>query len=361
MATIRVYDGKKGRRYSAQLRIGSHTESKTFSTRTAAKEWAKRREVELKEKPYLAASEAHKHILAEAIDRYLSDYLPRKSASMQSGQTRQLAWWKDNYGDLPLTLIQAPMLVEARDILARTPKQRGGGTLSPATVNRHLAAMSIVLSLAHREWHWISVNPMEGVSKLKEDNARTRCLDDKGGQSELVRLLDACRVSESEHLYPVVLLALTTGGRAQEVLGLRWQDVDFAAGTVTFVHTKNGDIRTVGLADEVAELLRSRRGIGAGLVFPGRKNPDKPADIRSAWETALRRAGIGDFRFHDLRHSAASYLAMEGATLAELAGVLGHRTLAMVKRYSHLSPDHVAKVSTRIAGRIAAKTGVSDG
>ena len=218
-----------------------------------------------------------------------------------------------------------------------------------------------MLSLAYREWHWIGANPMEGVSKLKENNARTRYLDDKGERSELARLLEACRISESEHLYAVVLLLLTTGARAQEALGLQWRDVDFDVGTVTFRHTKNGEIRVVALDDTVAELLRPRRGIGSALVFPGPRDRSKPADIRSAWETALRRAGIADFRVHDLRHTAASFLAMEGASLAELAGVLGHKTLAMVKRYSHLSPDHVARASAKIGARIARNGGRRDG
>jgi integrase len=191
---------------------------------------------------------------------------------------------------------------------------------------------------------------------LKEPKGRSRYLAEDG---ELERLLDACRTSESEFLFPAVLLSLTTGGRQQEVLGLQWRDIDFDAGTVLFRRTKNSDVRVVALAEEAADLLRPRRGVGAALVFPAPadpKRPERPAtpiDLRSAWDTALRRAGIKDMRWHDLRHTAASYLAMEGVSAVELAGVLGHRTLGMVKRYSHLSPDHVAQVSTKIGARIA--------
>jgi integrase len=214
--------------------------------------------------------------------------------------------------------------------------------------------MGHLLATAHREWHLIPANPMQGVRKLREPEGRTRYLSD----AELRRLLDACRISESPFLYEYVLAALTTGGRAQEVLGLTWADVDLERGTATFRHTKNKDVRTVALAPDVIELLRARRGIGKGLVFPAPpdpKRPDRPPvpiDLRSAWETALRRAGIADFRIHDLRHTAASYLAMEGASLAEIAAVLGHRTLQMVGRYSHLSEEHTARASSRIADRI---------
>jgi len=254
--------------------------------------------------------------------------------------------------------MQPPLLVEARDRL--TKRTRVDGTpISPASVNRYLAALSVVLSTAASEWFWIPANPMTSVSRLKERNARRRYLADQGDDSELARLLDACRVSESPHLYAAVLLSLTTGGRQQEVLGLQWRDLDFEAGTATFRHTKNGDARTVGLAPEVAETLRPRRGLGTSLVFPAPpdpKRPDRPSvpvDLRSAWRTALRRAGIEDMRWHDLRHTAASYLAMEGVSAIELAGILGHRTLAMVRRYAHLSPDHVAQVSTKVGARIA--------
>ena len=355
MARIILRQGKRGPRYTAQIRTQGHSESKTFSTKTAAKDWAKKREVELKEKPHLAGSESQKHTLADAIDRYIRDYLPDKSASQQRNQIQQLGWWKHRLGHLKLSQVHPPLLVEARDELKRQ--------VSAATVNRYLAALGIVLSTAAREWFWIESSPVASVSRLKEPQGRTRYLSDSGEDSELARLLEACRISESPYLYTAVLLALTTGGRQQEVLGLEWRDIDFEARTVTFRRTKNTDIRTVGLADEVAELLKPRRGVGTALVFPAPsdpKRPDRPPtpiDLRSAFETALRRAGIQDFRWHDLRHTAASILAMEGVSAVELAGVLGHRTLAMVKRYSHLSPEHVAQVSTKIGARIARRGG----
>lgn len=341
---IERVSAKGGKRYTAQIRTLGHSESKTFSTKTAAKQWAAKREVELREKPHLAGSEAHKHTLAEAIDRYIRDELPSRSASQQRNQTQQLRWWRDRLGHLLLIHVQPPALAEARDALK--------GEVSPATTNRYLAALGIVLSTAAKDWFWIEANPMATVSRLKEPKGRTRFLDDSGELSELDRLLDACRVSESPFLYEAVMLSLTTGGRQQEVLGLQWRDVDFETRTVTFRRTKNGETRTVGLSPEVADLLKPRRGVGAAMLFPSPHDPSRPIDLRSAFETALRRAGIQDFRWHDLRHTAASYLAMEDASAVELAGVLGHKTLAMAHRYAHLSPGHVAQVSTRIADRI---------
>jgi len=107
-----------------------------------------------------------------------------------------------------------------------------------------------------------------------------------------------------------------------------------------------------GLAlERVKEHARIRRRLDTPLLFPG-NNPGKPVDLRAPWNTAVKRAGLVDFRFHDLRHSAASYLAMNGASLNEIAAVLGHKTLAMVQRYAHLSESHKAGVVERMNAAI---------
>jgi site-specific recombinase XerD len=121
-------------------------------------------------------------------------------------------------------------------------------------------------------------------------------------------------------------------------------------------NSKNGEIRSLPMVSHAFELMTIRskiRRIDTDLVFPGH-NPKQPVDLRTPFETAVKQAGIEDFRWHDLRHTAASYLAMNGASLAEISEVLGHKTLAMVKRYSHLSQAHTARVvesmNTKIFG-----------
>jgi integrase len=186
------------------------------------------------------------------------------------------------------------------------------------------------------------------VSKEKESPGRVRYLDD----DERARLLDACRASALPSLHLVVLLALTTGMRRGEILGLRWQDVDLERRVAVLHNTKNGDRRSVPIVPEVADLLREHgrvRRLDSDRLFPG--NDGRPVDIDAAWYAALDAAKIKDFRFHDLRHTAASYLAMSGATVPELAAVLGHRSLQMVRRYAHLSDQHVGAVVERMARR----------
>ena len=168
--------------------------------------------------------------------------------------------------------------------------------------------------MAVKEWGWVENNPLAKVTKPKEPRGRVRFLDD----DERERLLAACRESASPDLYPAVILALSTGARAQEVLGLRWPDVDLARRVATLHETKNGERRVLPLAGPALELLRERakvRRLDTDLVFPGRARrnkpgeppkPPAPVDLRAPFETALKRAGIADFRWHDLRHTAAS-------------------------------------------------------
>jgi integrase len=131
---------------------------------------------------------------------------------------------------------------------------------------------------------------------------------------------------------------------------LTWQTVDLQRGIITLQDTKNGERRTLHLTGIALDLIRQHakvRRIDSQLVFP---NPTgtRPASIRESWDHAVRRAQLEDFRFHDLRHSAASYLAMNGASLLEIAEILGHKTLSMVKRYTHLSDQHTRSVVERM-------------
>jgi integrase len=143
-----------------------------------------------------------------------------------------------------------------------------------------------------------------------------------------------------------------------EILGLRWRDVDFQRQTITLHDTKNGERRVLPLQGHALELIQqcsNGRRLDSDFVYPSR-NGKKPFDLRRAWTAALKESNIPNFRWHDLRHSAASYLAMNGATLAEIAEILGHKTLAMVKRYAHLSDAHTAGVVRRMNEKIFGKS-----
>ena len=246
------------------------------------------------------------------------------------------------------------MIAECRDKLASEITLRGKPR-SPATVNRYMAALSIALTTAVKEWGWLEDRPMRKVTKPKESRGRVRFLSD----DERIRLLKACKESSSLYLYPVVVLALSTGMRQGEIMGLTWDAVDLIQGRAILHETKNGERRAVAIAGHALEVLKELnkvRRIDSNFLFPPKQNTPqklhKPIDLRTPWETAVRKAELEDFHFHDLRHSAASYLAMNGASLAEIAEVLGHKTLQMVKRYAHLSEGHTARVVASMNDKI---------
>jgi integrase len=328
--------------YRVKVRLkGYPIQTATFERLTDAKKWAQHTEAAIREGRHFKTSEAKRRTLAELVDRYTRDVLPAKKDGAK--QAAQLAWWKEQIGAYALADVTPALIVEHRDKLA------GGITIrkkqrNPATVVRYMAALSHAFTVAVKEYGWLEDSPMRKVTKPKESRGRVRFLSD----DERGRLLDACRESSNPNLYPVVVLALSTGMRSGEIMRLTWNDVDLIRGRAILHETKNGERRAVPLTghalEQVAALSKVRR-IDTNLLFPEKGNkPKKPIDLRTPWETALKNAGIEDFRFHDLRHSCASYLAMNGASLAEIAEVLGHKTLAMVKRYSHLSEGHTSRV-----------------
>ena len=128
-----------------------------------------------------------------------------------------------------------------------------------------------------------------------------------------------------------------------EIWGLRWADVDLKAGKATLRETKNRQTRSLPIQAYALKLVKQKskvRRIDTDLLFPSTINSKKPFDFRKAWTAALKKAKIADFRWHDLRHSAASYLAMNGGSIREIAEILGHKTLQMSMRYAHLTENH---------------------
>ncbi|MGZ8219959.1 tyrosine-type recombinase/integrase [Methylomagnum sp.] len=353
-------DGKSSYRVKVRLK-GYPAQTATFDRLTDAKKWASATESAIREGRHFKTAEAKKHTLAELIDRYIERELPKKGAQA-ANQKSQLLWWKQAIGVYLLADVTPALIADYRDKLMGESTHQSEKR-SPATVNRYLAALSHTFTIAVNEWGWLEDSPLRKVGKPQEPRGRVRFLSDE----ERTRLLDACRESSNPVLYPVVVLALSTGMRQGEILGLYWREpknppincawgvVDVPGGRIVLHLTKNGECRVVPLVGHALECVRELakvRRLDTDLLFPGKANPNQPINFRESWESALERAEIHDFRFHDLRHSAASYLAMNGASLAEIAETLGHKTLQMVKRYSHLSEAHTASVVERMNAKI---------
>jgi integrase len=320
--------------YRVEVRLKGHpTQTATFSRLTDAKKWAAATESAIREGRHFKTAKAKRHTFNELLNRYCEEILPQYSAKEQKERKSKLDWWASKIGWMVLADINQINLSEVK----------AGMKQSPATIDKYLKNLSHVFSVAVNQWGWLESNPASKVKSPKLPRGRVRFLDDEERQ----RFLDACKQSSNQWLYPCAILALSTGMRQGELMGLSWKDVDLKKGFIILHETKNGERRRVPLAGLGLDLLKEHakvRRLDTDLLFPGNVHKDKPIDLRKPFETALAAAGITDFHWHDLRHCTASYLAMDGASLAEIAEVLGHKTLAMVKRYAHLSDGHVSNV-----------------
>lgn len=387
MAVIRERKSASGvKSYHVQVRIrGFPPQTQTFKSKTLAKEWAALTETDLKAGRLLPRVIAERHTVSDLLTRYRKEVLPLKKAKFIRDQTVHLDWWEAKLGRYSLAQLNSNVIGQARIALSTESigkksvkvqtKDAKGNTITktvqedrvraPATVVRYMGALSHALNTAVNEWGWIDKSPMIGVRKPKVDNERRRFLSDE----EIQRVLTEAKGSENRFLYTVVLLALSTGMRLTEIMSLRWRNVlveDGAdMGLLVMEKTKNGDARTSPLAEDAFKAVMVMRDkakkdyadrVPANqLLFPSDTVENKPVEIRKAWETCRKRAELDDFRFHDLRHTAGSLLAMSGASTREIAEVLGHKTMAMAKRYSHLTQKHLGSVVANMNQRLKVK------
>jgi integrase len=350
MATFEKRVGKTG---NTTWRVRVRRQSgpwltKSFPKKSDAEQWARSIEHKLDSGDHVPNAEARKRTLADAIDRYLTITLPRsKHRKNSSEQTRLLTWWKEHLGGVALVSLTPAKLADARDALA-AKRRRDGKALAGSTVNRYVTALSAVLSVAVKEYGWLPRNPVANVMRLEDSKGRERFL----AKLEMLELLKACGPSDCRELLPIVELALATGAGKSELLNLLWNDVRVGGGqrVVTFRDTKNGETRTVPLSSS-AEATLTQWASGRIAWQQGRVFQISKTELDKSWRVARDSAGLHDVRFHDLRHSAASYLAMSGASLMDIAAILGHKTLAMVKRYSHLSEQHTTAAIDRMAAK----------
>jgi integrase len=202
--------------------------------------------------------------------------------------------------------------------------------VAPGSIVKELNVLKHLLSLAV-QWELIPVNPAHGVKPPRVPAGRVRYLQ----PTELRSVLAAC----PEWVRPIILLAVTTGMRRGEILGLRWLDVDQPGNRIMLPQTKNGDGRIVylnSLAQQAILAMHDPAAVSTDRIFSGSQMV--PDYVTQVFARACRTCGIEDFRFHDLRHTAASWMRMHGADIHTVAQILGHKDLRMPARYQHLSP-----------------------
>ena len=261
------------------------------------------------------------------------------------------------FGNLPLKNFTTQLLEKYQTRLLTTKRPALKGTATPrepiaqATVNRRIAAIKNMFTKA-ADWNMVNEATSKQVHKVKmfrENNRRDHFL----GAEEIQALLDACSSNvvtitgkqikqKQDHLKPIIIFALNTGCRKDEILSLKWENVDMKHGFINMVQTKNGERRQIPINDTLREMLKGlTRRLDVPFVFYDPETGNRFQDVKRSFNTACKKAGILDFVFHSLRHTFASHLVMNGVDLTTVSRLMGHKSLTMTLRYSHLAPNHL--------------------
>ncbi|NGX44145.1 MAG: putative prophage phiRv2 integrase [Candidatus Anoxychlamydiales bacterium] len=357
---IRKYIKKDGTvSYHAEVRRKNAKPIRdSFRTLTRAKNWVRKVESSILEGKQVLDNKSRKYILSDLIERYINLHLSKFPQRLKD-QITHLNWWKKNYGNKTLIEITPALLSEAKEMLLNGITSRKVNR-SNATVNRYFSSLSRAFTLAFQEWQWINENPFRRVSKLKENSGRTRFLT----REELRELLQSCKDSKNPNLYGMVLIAALLGMRFGEIANLKWKNIDFENKLITLEITKNRDIRVLPMPEQIYNFLQSKYqpNNNEGYIFlskdPSKRHPY--SIIRKAFQSVLNQLSLNDVVFHSLRHTAASHLAMSGATQGELMEILGHRSPLMTRRYAHFTKKHIASILQKTSNKLIDTPGAAN-
>lgn len=325
-------------------RKGYPNQSGTFARKIDAEVWARRIEAEMDKRTFVSAAIAERMTFAELADSFEKNFAPHHYRG--SAWKHKLAHLRDRLGSYALAMITPPVVAKYRDSRLRDPDPRykdkaTAPRVSGSTVKTEIDLLSKVLDWGQKECH-ITLpggNPVGGVRKPKGGKARERRLN----AEEWAALERECRASGNSWLWAAVQLAVETATRQGELLALEWKLVDLDDRLAFLPETKNGEARAVPLSPRAIEVLKAMPSRD-GPVFSGER-----MTLYHAFKAACKRAGVQDFTWHDLRHEALSRLAERGdLSVLELAAVSGHKTLQMLKRYTHLQAKSIADKLAKI-------------
>lgn len=303
--------------------------AKSFETKTQAIRFARLLEAEIDRGIFVDRSECEQTTVGDLIDRYLREITPTKKSARAEKQ--RLNALKTRFGAFFLSSVRSTHITAYRD--ARLNKGLAG-----ATVVKELNSLSHLFDIAIKDWGFpLPANPAKLVRRPKIARGRERRL--LAGEQE--QLFASCQASRAKMLLPAVQFAIETGVRMGELLSLEWRHVDTHLRVATLPDTKNGESRQVPLSSAAVTAITSLpRHIKDGRVFWAWSRSDS---LENAWRRAVKAAGLKDLRFHDLRHEAVSRLFERGLNPMEVSAISGHKTLQMLKRYTHLKAEELAK------------------
>jgi integrase len=316
---------------------GWPTTIKTFRTKRDAQDWARRTEDEMVRGVYINRAESDRLLLGDALDRYLREVSSTKKPTTASAERHKAKALKDFFSDFSLAAISSDLVAEYRDTRLEDGK-------SASTVRLELALLSHLFTIAIKEWRvGLTYNPVANIRKPAPGKGRDRRIT----ANEEKALIKACNSHSNPMLGWIVRVALYTGMRAGEIKSLTRQQVDLSKRVVLLSETKNGSARTVPLTREAVAVFREAldhpiRPLDTDLIFwgePGRDGVRRSYEFRPAWRRTLQAAGISGLRFHDLRHEAVSRLVEAGLGDQEVAAISGHKSMQMLRRYTHLRAE----------------------
>ena len=331
---------------------GWPTAAKTFRTKRDAEDWARRTEDEIVRGVYIQRSPSERMTLAAALDRYLAEVTPSKKPSTQAGEQKKAKTLRDALGAYSLAALSS-------DIVARFRDERLAKGKTSNTVRLELALLGHLFTIAIKEWRLGLVqNPVANIRKPSPGQGRDRRLAGK----EEKHLREAIAKHSNPMLSWIFDIAIETGMRSSEITGLRLEQVDVKRRIIRLSDTKNDSARTVPLTKRAVELFTAAltnptRPKDCRLVFfgePGRDGKRRPYNFNKIWLSIKAKLGVSDLRFHDLRHEAVSRLVEAGLSDQEVAAISGHKSMQMLRRYTHLrAEDLVGKLDELAAQRSA--------
>ena len=332
MATIRKRPGPHGKTvWQVQIiRYGYLRRYRTFDTKGQAQEWAREIERSMARGTVLPSREEERFTLADALTRYVREVTVHKRGFAQE-ERRARRIVACPLGQLFLSVISGKEIANYRD-------QRHAEGKSPNTIRLELALLSHLYTVARTEWGMFSlVNPVEYIKKPKLPEGRTRRLEPK----EESKLLKAAKEYGGD-IDPIIRFALETAMRRSEIVGLRWASIKLTKRILIIPETKDAKVtrsREVPLSSEACSILKILPRRLDGRVWDITEN-----GISQAFSRICKRVGLSDLRFHDLRHEAISRMFERGLNPMQVAAITGHKTLQMLKRYTHLRAEDLAKL-----------------